>query len=167
MKKYIKIITVLSLVMVLGSCKKTNFDDPTFYTLPEASEKVKDYALKLATGNVQSVMFAMTDYQGIHLGLMADQSTTTNRYLEFWDWCQEPRKTINNTKSYGAYAVLNDYYKTFYNANLNANIILDVVEVQGKPALDASGNRMYLLLPTLLKLFHRGIWVLFTTKELL
>lgn len=142
MRKLTKIftVTVLSVTMVLTSCLKTDFDDETFYTLEEAVENTPDYALKVTTGAVQSVMFSVHNLYGSHLLMFADQVTSTNRFTEFWDFAQEPRKSVNNTTSYGGYAVTNQWFQDLNNANLNANIVIDLVETKGIPALDVEGN---------------------------
>lgn len=138
-----KLLFIAILYVSLSSCEKMQFDDPTTYTLEEASDSTitPDYYFKLAAGNFQSALFNANDayYFAVGLAALADQTTVTNRVQEWWDFAKEPRITLNNTQSYAGASHFSYAYDVFYKANLNANIILEGLASGGK-GVDAQGK---------------------------
>jgi hypothetical protein len=136
-----KIITFLALsTLMLASCKRDlQFEDPNKLTYEEYL-KLPGAAVKVGSGAVIGVMnTVLNGATGVHLLCMADQITSTNRYLEFWDWAQEPRLAIKNADTYGGYGAIADYWAGFAQANLDANAILLQIRA-GEPIKDANGN---------------------------
>lgn len=122
------------------SCKRDlQFDNPRTLTTDEAF-KVKGAGVKLANSSVLRAINSAYAFGGVHINELADQITTTNRYTEFWDFAQEPRVPLNNSESYGGYAyVIASFYSSFYQANLDANQILNNIDA-GNKVIDANGN---------------------------
>ena len=133
---------IFSLLLVVGitSCKKLDFDDPTRLTNTEAATQITDLGLKLANSSVQRALFNTTEsYAGVAMAGLADQVSMTNRFQEWWDFCEEPRKRISNSNSYGGYENWNYIYGQLYQANLDATTVIDIAVVQNKPVKTTAG----------------------------
>lgn len=135
-----KILYILIPALMLNACKKTDFDNPTTLTNQEAVELIKDLGLKLTTSSVQTVFTASTSSAGTHFSLFADQTTNTNGNSSWWDFANEPRLRMNNNTSYRGAVTWNTFYNSFYQANLDATLALDIIEKQGKKIYDTQGN---------------------------
>lgn len=122
----------------ISSCDRDlQFDNPRTLTTEEAF-KVKGAGVKLANSSVLRALNAAYSFGGVHINELADQITSTNRYTEFWDFAQEPRLPINNSESYGGYAdAIASFYNSFYQANLDANQILNSIDA-GNKVIDAN-----------------------------
>lgn len=131
------IYLLMLLVCALAACEKTQFDDPTTYTIQEAIAVTPDYYYKLASGNFSTALFNLNDgYNfGFGMGTLADQTTATNRVQEWWDFAKEPRVQLNNSQSYAGVTHFSKPYDVFYKVNLNANIILEAFAA-GKKGID-------------------------------
>ncbi|MDR6340557.1 hypothetical protein HNQ91_003622 [Filimonas zeae] len=137
MKRIVFFILTISL---LGSCKKTTFDDPSSFTNDEANALIRDLGYKLVTSSVQTTFATTTSSAGTHFSLLADQTTNTNGNSSWWDFANEPRLRLNNNASYRGAVTWNTFYNNFYQANLDATIALDIINVQKKTILDNLGN---------------------------
>ena len=138
MKKY---IFTFWAILGLTACESVDFDDPSTLTNEEAVEKIKSFSYSLVTSSVQTVFQTTTSNAGNHFSLLADQSTNTNGASNYWYYAREPRMRIINSSSERSYsASLNLLYSDFYQANLNATKIIDIIENQGTKAYDDSGN---------------------------
>jgi len=138
MKK--KLIYVFAASSILFSaCKKDlQFDDPRTLTLDEAAN-VKGAFLKFANSAVLNALGTINNGStGVHILCLADQITTTNRFNEFWDFAQEPRKALTNSQTYNGYGVFRDHWAGFAQANLDANQVILAAKA-GTKLLDAQG----------------------------
>ncbi len=136
-----KITYSLLLVLTLASsCKKVSFDDPSSFTNDEANAQIKDLGYKLVTSSVQTTFNTTTSSAGVHFSLLADQTTNTNGNSSWWDFANEPRLRLNNNASYRGAVSWNTFYNNFYQANLDATIALDLIDVQHKKIVDNQGN---------------------------
>lgn len=139
MKKHI-ILLVTSACVTLTSCENTDFDDPSTLTNEEAVSKIKSFSYSLVTGSVQTAFLTTTSTAGVHFSLLADQTTNTNGNANWWYYAQEPRMRIINSNSERSYnASLNVLYSNFYQANLDATKVIDIIENQGDKAYDDAG----------------------------
>ena len=140
MKKHI-ILLVTSACVALTSCENTDFDDPSTLTNEEAVSKIKSFSYSLVTGSVQTAFLTTTSTAGVHFSLLADQTTNTNGNANWWYYAQEPRMRIINSSSERSYnASLNVLYSNFYQANLDATKVIDIIENQGGKAYDDAGD---------------------------
>lgn len=130
----------LFIIATIISCKKVGFDDPSSFTNDEATALIRDLGLKLVTSSVQTTFNTTTSSAGTHFSLLADQTTNTNGNSSWWDFANEPRLRLNNNASYRGATTWNAFYNNFYQANLDATIALDIIEVQKKTILDNLGN---------------------------
>ncbi len=129
------------LALCLTGCQKLQFDDPSSFTLEEAKAITPDYYFKVASSAFSSVLGAANEgyNYGAGLRMLADESATTNRVQEWWDFTIEPRKRLNNTQSYGGYNQFMNPHTSFYLANLNANKVILGLDA-GNPGIDATGK---------------------------
>lgn len=135
-----KIVYIFLAISLLGSCKKISFDDPSSFTNDEATSQIRDLGYKLVTSSVQTTFNTTTSASGTHFSLLADQTTNTNGNSSWWDFANEPRLRLNNNASYRGATTWTTFYNNFYQANLDATIALDIIEVQKKSILDNLGN---------------------------
>lgn len=135
-----KIAYLLLSIYLLVSCKKIGFDDPSSFTNDEANAQIRDLGYKLVTSSVQTTFNTVTSSAGVHFSLLADQTTNTNGNSSWWDFANEPRLRLNNNASYRGAVTWNTFYNNFYQANLDATIALDIIEVQKKNIVDNLGN---------------------------
>ena len=133
-------ISVFAALVLFSACKKDlQFDDPSTLTLDEASQ-IKGGLLKNTnSGMLRTLNAVHLGSVGVHYLCLADQITSTNRFNEFWDFAQEPRKTLNNSDSYGGYGVIATPWAAFSQSNLDANQVILFAKT-GAPVLDASGK---------------------------
>lgn len=126
--------------ILFSACKKDlQFDDPRTLTLDEAAN-VKGAFLKFANSAVLNALGTINNGgTGVQILCLADQITTTNRFNEFWDFAQEPRKALTNSQTYNGYGVFRDHWAGFAQANLDANQVILAAKA-GTKLLDAQGN---------------------------
>lgn len=140
MNRY-KYIYAILLIVFATSCEKLQFDDPVTFTIEEALEITPDYYFKVTASAFSSALFYSNDgaYSTTGLGILADQITTTNRNLEWWDFAKEPRIALNPSESYGGRDVIYAPYFYFYQANLNATKAIAGLDA-GNIGVDDQGN---------------------------
>lgn len=137
MKKNLYILAVAALV----SCESIDFDDPSTLTNSEAAAKIKSFGYSLTTSSVQTVFSTTTNAAGVHFSLLADQSTNTNGNSSWWDYSKEPRvRIVNNSSARGYAGTLTPFYNNFYQANLDATKVIDLIENQQVKAYDDAGK---------------------------
>lgn len=137
MKKYIVHIAAL---VALTSCESIGFDDPSTLTNDEAIQKIKSLGYVLTTSSVQTAFDATTSNAGgSHFSLWADQSTNTNGSQSWWDFAAEPRLRLNNNAAYRGNAAVRSIYSDFYQANLDATKVIDMIENQQVTIYDDAG----------------------------
>lgn len=123
--------------LLLASCEAVDFDDPSTLTNEEATAKIKTFSYSLIKSSVQTTFTTTTSSGGVHFSLLADQSTNTNGSSNWWNYAIEPRIRILNSSTERSYtASLNLLYSNFYQANLDATKVLELIEQQGNHAYD-------------------------------
>lgn len=138
MKKGIHYISIL---ILLVSCESIHFDDPSTLTNEEAIEKIKSLGYVLTTSSIQTTFNTTTNNAGgSHFSLWADQSTNTNGSQSWWDFANEPRLRLNNNSAYRGNAAVREIYSNFYQANLDATKVIDIIENQQVKIYDDAGD---------------------------
>lgn len=138
MRKLLYSVLFLSLFV---SCDGIDFDDPTTLTNEEAVEKIKSLGYVLTTSSVQTAFNSTTNNAGgSHFSLWADQSTNTNGSQSWWDFANEPRLRLNNNAAYRGNAAVREIYSNFYQANLDATKVIDLIEQHGVTIYDEEGR---------------------------
>jgi hypothetical protein len=137
MKKIIYILLAISLI----ACESINFDDPSTLTNDEAIEKIKSLGYVLTTSSVQTAFKTTTNNAGgSHFSILADQSTNTNGSQSWWDFANEPRLRMNNNSAYRGNAAVREVYSNFYQANLDATKVIDMIENKNVTIYDDAGS---------------------------
>ena len=135
-----KIYLIAALAVSLVSCESIEFDDPSTLTNQEAIEKLNSLGYVLTTSSIQTTFNTTTNNAGgSHFSLWADQSTNTNGSQSWWDFANEPRLRLNNNSAYRGHAALREVYSSFYQANLDATKVLDIIENQKVTIYDDNG----------------------------
>ena len=135
-----KIVYIAGLALTLGACESIGFDDPSTLTNEEAIEKIKSLGYVLTTGSVQTAFQTTTSNAGgSHFNIWADQSTNTNGSQSWWDFANEPRLRLNNNAAYRGNAAVTSIYSDFYQANLDATKVIDLIENQQVTIYDDEG----------------------------
>ncbi|SFT04732.1 hypothetical protein SAMN05216365_14816 [Porphyromonadaceae bacterium NLAE-zl-C104] len=136
-----KLIYLAAGLLLLISCESINFDDPSTLTNEEAAQKIKSLGYVLAKSSIQTTFKTTTNNAGgSHFSLWADQSTNTNGSQSWWDFANEPRLRLNNNSAYRGNAAVREIYSNFYQANLDATKVIDLVENQQIVIYDDAGN---------------------------
>jgi hypothetical protein len=137
MKKVIYIFIVIALI----SCESIHFDDPSTLTNDEAIEKIKSLGYVLTTSSIQVAFNTTTNNAGgSHFSILADQSTNTNGSQSWWDFANEPRLRMNNNSAYRGNAAVREVYSNFYQANLDAVKVIDMIENKNVTIFDDAGD---------------------------
>ncbi len=135
-----KIFFGLAVLFTFGSCESIGFDDPSTLTNAEAIEKIKSLGYVLTTSSVQTTFNTTTNNAGgSHFSLWADQSTNTNGSQSWWDFANEPRLRLNNNSAYRGNAAVREVYSNFYQSNLDATKVIDLIEHQKLTIYDDKG----------------------------
>lgn len=136
-----KIIYITFIIFTLFACESINFDDPSSLTNEEAAQKIKSLGYVLTRSSVQTVFKTSTnDAGGSHFSIWADQSTNTNGSQSWWDFAYEPRLRMNNNSSYRGNSAVRQIYSNYYQANLDATKVIDLIENQEITVYDDDGN---------------------------
>lgn len=125
-----KVIYLITTTVLFFSCSQEEFNIPN---LNQA-----DATRVLANGgdfqnfnisNHSSVMSSQIDFSGIYFRGLSDQFSTTNAYRGFWDFCDQPRRTIINSTSNDDLSLqAGGAWNAFNSVINNANIIIDNIE---------------------------------------
>ena len=121
------------LVLLLTACEDLIVENLNEPDRKRALSKPEDL-LKILSGGTQDAFTAAHTFYGIHMMLQADQLTTTNKWGNFWDFCDEPRLAYNNNTTYFASSGLDGPYTVWslLNSGVNAgNTIINAVENDG------------------------------------
>lgn len=136
----IKYIYTVFLILILASCESTNFDDPSTLTNDEAIENIKYLGYSLSTSSIQNIFNTTTSISGVHLSLLCDQATDTNMAYAWWNFADEPRLRLTNSSSYRGTNAWTVFYSNFYQANLDATKVIDIIENKKQRVYDKNGN---------------------------
>ena len=94
--------------------------------------------ISLIDGAVTDSFYASINLWAVHIDGLADQISTTNAYLDFWGFMDQPRRPINNnTTNSDMYPF--EYPWDSYNSFIyNANTVLSIID-DGTTLIDADG----------------------------
>ena len=76
-------------------------------------------------------IFGMTGRPGAHVGLWADQATSTNNFISLWAFGDEPRRRLNNRTSNPDLGVTSVPWSNFNSTISSANTVLALIEIDG------------------------------------
>jgi hypothetical protein len=128
------------IMILLVACESIQFDDPSTLTNDEAVEKIKSLGYVLTTSSVQTAFSTTTNNAGgSHFSILSDQSTNTNGSQSWWDFANEPRLRMNNNSAYRGNAAVRELYSNFYQVNLDATKVIDMIENRQVTIYDEAG----------------------------
>ena len=85
----------------------------------------------LLQGATTNLVFGMTGRPGVHIGLWADQATSTNNFIALWQFSDEPRRRFNNRTSNPDLGVTAVSWNTFNSTISSANTVIALIEDDG------------------------------------
>ncbi len=83
--------------------------------------------LNILKGGTMDAITGITTSWGVHPQLMADQTTSTNKYRAFWDFCEEPRLQLQNNVNYDGAGAMRWPWSDFNSGVVAANSILSAI----------------------------------------
>ena len=127
-----KLIYILTLILTF-SCSQEEFN---IGNTNEADAKrvlanSSDFQ-NFNTSNHSSLMTSQIDFSGIYFRGLSDQFSTTNAYSGFWAFCDQPRRSIDNSTTnddLGSQA--GGVWNNFNSVINNANIVINNIENEG------------------------------------
>lgn len=109
-------LSVLTLFLIISGCDLGNTTNPGQIELETDCVNSVDCEALISIG-LFSALQAMVSQHGAHLNLMADQNTSTNHFLNFYEFADEPRLKLDNRPTFASREVFTDIYD-----GLNASI---------------------------------------------
>ncbi len=88
--------------------------------------------VSLLQGSTTNVFFENLNLWGVHMNGLADQMTSTNAYLSFWDFTEEPRLRLNNRTTYADAVIINSPFTEYNSGVSTANTLIQKIEVDGE-----------------------------------
>ena len=136
MRKYI-IIFISALSLFFTQCSKDRLTvDYLMEPDREAALSNPSDLINLLKGGFSTLNYALTNMRWVHINGWADQTSVTNAYLAFWDYCIEPRLRVNNTTTWDDKANIERFWTAFNAAISSANEIIGYIEVDGNKIID-------------------------------
>ncbi|QOD62279.1 RagB/SusD family nutrient uptake outer membrane protein [Polaribacter haliotis] len=133
MKKIISYLVFSTMLFVsFTSCEDLNVENINQADRERALAEDSD-VISLLDGATTNVFAHIIGFSGIYMDNLADQSTTTNAYVSFWSFANQPREQINNSPTNAdlgnhvgnSWGSLNSYINS-------ANTIITLIEIDGK-----------------------------------
>ncbi len=129
----------LAIALVVSSCADLSVENVNDPDRERALANPADL-VSLLEGSTSSVFFETTNLWGVHMDGLADQMTSTNKYLSFWDYADEPRDRINNRTTFADAVIMNSPWSD-YNAGVStANTIIQKIEGDGDSIVLENGD---------------------------
>ncbi len=99
--KIVKLFFALLMILALGmvSCESLEVENLNAPDRDRALANPSDL-LQILRGGTLDLWWGTTGLQGVFAYLISDQTTTTNKYKAFWDFCEEPRMAFDNSVTY-------------------------------------------------------------------
>jgi hypothetical protein len=127
--KIVKFFFALLLILGLGlvSCESLEVEN---LNAPDRERALADPGdlLGIMRGGAMDMMWGLTDLHGIYFQCQADLNTSTNRYLDFWGFADEPRVQFQNSVTYDGYRWNWYPWSNFNSAVTAANTVLQAIE---------------------------------------
>jgi hypothetical protein len=95
--------------------------------------------ISLIDGSVTDMFYTTINLWAVHNDGLADQISTTNAYLDFWGFMDQPRRPINNNTTNSDLYPVSAPWNSMNSFIYNANTILGLVD-GGKTLTDSDGN---------------------------
>jgi hypothetical protein len=114
-------------LLVLAGCQDLTVENTNEPGREEALASTSDIAA-LVAGATADAVFEIGSYQGVQMDGLADQMTSTNNVLDFWDFADQPRRRLNNRTTSENLSTLSNSWSRFNGAISSANTVIGLVE---------------------------------------
>lgn len=131
------ILNLIIITLTFISCEELDVENTN------APDRVRalsdsDDVISLIDGAVTNTFASSIGFTGIYMDLMADQSTTTNAYLSFWSFANEPREQINNSPTNADLSShVGSPWSSFNSYISTANTLISLVEENNQVLIDS------------------------------
>ena len=138
--KNFKLLLASMLIMILAftSCEDLEVENLNEPDRARALSDPGDLISLMKSGTLDSY-WGITTSWGVHLHLMADQLTTTNKSRQFWDFAEEPRLRLQNDPNYGGAGALTSPWGNLNSAVVSSNAVLAYIN-DGNTFTDENDN---------------------------
>lgn len=131
MRKITLFTLLVATIVALGGCRDLTVEN---LNAPDRERALAEDAdlVSLLSGSTTDAIYELNNLWGVHMGGLADQMTSTNNYLNFWAFADEPRRRLNNRTTFADAVIFNAPWSTFNGAVSSANEIIRTIEVDGR-----------------------------------
>lgn len=95
--------------------------------------------ISLIDGSVTDMFYTTINLWAVHNDGLADQISTTNAYLDFWGFMDQPRRPINNNTTNSDLYPVSAPWNAFNSYIYNANTLLGLID-SGKTLIGSDGS---------------------------
>lgn len=92
--------------------------------------------ISLIDGSVTDTFSNLINLPSAYFDFMADQISTTNAYLDFWGFADQPRRAINNSTTNSNLYPVSSPWGAYNQSIYNANVVLRLVNVDERTISD-------------------------------
>lgn len=126
-KFYSRIFTFILLLVFTSSCEDFDVENLNAPDKDRALAQDSDI-ISLIDGSVTDMLFTTIDLWGVHYDGLADQITSTNAYLDFWGFTDQPRRPLNNNPTNSDLYPIEGPWESFNSYIFNANSVLGLID---------------------------------------
>ena len=126
-KIYSRIFTFTILLVITSSCEDFEVENLNEPDKERALAEDSDI-ISLIDGSVTDMLFTTIDLWGVHYDGLADQITSTNAYLDFWGYTDQPRRPLNNNPTNADLYPISGPWDSFNSFIYNANSVLSLID---------------------------------------
>ena len=108
-KLQILTLSLITGILIISGCDLGNTTNPRIIELETDCINTVDCEALISIGFF-SALQAMVSPHGAHMNLMADQSTSTNHFLNFYEFADEPRLKIDNRPTFASREIFTEIY---------------------------------------------------------
>ncbi|ARA93375.1 hypothetical protein AWN76_009550 [Rhodothermaceae bacterium RA] len=131
MRKITLFTLLVATLVALGGCRDLTVENLNEPDRERALAEDGDL-VSLLQGATTNTIYELNNLWGVHMGGLSDQMTSTNRYLSFWSFTDEPRERLNNRTTFADAVIFNAPWSTFNGTVSSANEIIRAIEVDGR-----------------------------------
>ena len=125
-----KVIFALTLLLTTTGCADLLVDNTNDPDRERALSEPADVQ-SLLQGATSDLISGMTGRPGAHIGLWADQATSTNNFISLWAFSDEGRRRYNNRTTNPDLGVTSVPWNSFNSTISSANTVLALIETDG------------------------------------
>lgn len=123
-KKYLGFIFAAATLVV--SCEELEIEN---LNQPDAERALSSDSdiISLIDGSATDTFQNLIGLTASYFNFLADQVTTTNAYLDFWGFADQPRRAINNSTTNSNLYPISSPWSSYNQSIYNANVLLKLV----------------------------------------